>query len=356
MKVAYLVGAAGVPVRGPSGASAHVRGFVRGLLQAGHDATAWAPRLSDARGEHGDPVPAVATGVPGWPSWLDRARDLQEIWTSRKLSRAVIEEAFAAGLPDRIIERHALWSDAAWRVGARLDRPWILEVNAPLAMERARYEVLRQPAFAARWERDVLRAAPEIVAVSDWLVGWLRDEVGCANVRRVWNGVSGHAGDRAAGRARLGSNPVEKVIGFVGSMKPWHGFQRLARVAAALDARLALIGPPPQDPPPGAILTGALGPAALADVVAALDLGLAPYPDDAPPWFCPLKILDYRAQGTPVIATDRGESRALTGEGGAVVPPGDDDALIEAGRQWMGRRCEPWVRSWRQVADEVIRP
>ena len=354
MKIAYLVGARGVPVRGPSGASAHVRGFAEGLQQAGHAVHVWAPLLSDGRGEHGAEVPATATGVPGWPSWLDRARDLQEIWTSRRLSRAVIERAYAEGIPDRLIERHALWSDAAWRVGAALDRPWILEVNAPLAAERARYEVLRRPPFAARWERDVLLAAPEIVAVSEWLARWLVEEVGCANVRRVWNGVSGLTGDRAAGRARLGVEEGARIIGFVGSMKPWHGVERLSAVARALGARLALIGPAPADPPPGAILTGALPPQALADVVAALDLGLAPYPADAPPWFCPLKILDYRAQGTPVIATDLGEARALTGEGGAVVPPGDDDALIDAARLWLGRRAAPWVRSWRAVADEVL--
>ena len=137
-------------------------------------------------------------------------------------------------------------------------------------------------------------------------------------------------------------------------MKPWHGFERLARVASALGARLALIGSPPAQAPPGALLPGNLGPQDLADAVAALDLGLAPYPDDAPPWFCPLKILDYRAQGTPVIATDRGECRALVGEGGQVVEPGDEDALIDAAKSWLGRRATPWVRSWRQVAHEVV--
>ena len=354
MKIAYLVGARGVPVRGPSGASAHVRGLATGLQQAGHDVHVWAPLLVDRRGAHGDPVPATATGAPGWPSWLDKIRDLSEIWTSRRLSRAVIERAYAEGPPDRLIERHALWSDAGWRVGAALDLPWTLEVNAPLALERGRYEELRLPAFAHRWERDVLRAAPEIVAVSEWLVQWLVQEVGCASVRRVWNGVSGLVGDRAAGRARLGVEDGPRIIGFVGSMKPWHGVERLARVADALGARLALIGPSPADAPAGAILTGPLAPQALADAVAALDLGFAPYPADAPPWFCPLKILDYRAQGTPVIATDTGESRALTGEGGAVVPPGDDDALIDAARLWIGRRAAPWVRSWRVVAEEVL--
>ena len=87
MKIAYLVGARGVPVRGPSGASAHVRGLATGLQQAGHDVHVWAPLLVDRRGAHGDPVPATATGAPGWPSWLDKIRDLSENWTSRTVVR-----------------------------------------------------------------------------------------------------------------------------------------------------------------------------------------------------------------------------------------------------------------------------
>lgn len=355
MRIALLVGSPGVPARGPSGSSAHVRGLARGLGELGHRVRIWAARLADRRGVHGDPVEdAVETGVPGWPSWLEPWRDLAEIRAARRLSRAVIEAAHAGDPPELIVERHSLYCDAGWRIHDRLGTPWVLEVNAPLALERSRYEVLRTPRLAARWERDVLRAAPVVVAVSDWLVTWLREEIGCANVARVWNGTEALPGDRARGRAALGVGSGEPLVGFVGSMKPWHGLSQAAQVAGALGARLVLIGPQPADPPAGAILTGHLGPAALADAVAALDLGLAPYPADAPPWFCPLKILDYRAQGTPVLATDRGEARALVGEGGAVVPADDPDALIEAGRAWLGRRAEPWVRSWREVAGEVL--
>lgn len=356
MKVASVVASPGVPVYGPSGSSAHVRGLARGFLDQGHALTVWAARLTDRRGRFGLPVPAVETGAPGWPSWLEPWRELSEVWAARKLARALIEHAHADGPPDLIVERHSLFSDAGWRASERLGCRWVLEVNAPLVQERQRYEQLRQPRLGARWEREVLRAAPEIVAVSDWLVGWLRDEIGCKNVRKVWNGCDALRGDRAAGRARLGLGSDEPVLGLVGSMKPWHGIEAAARVAAALGARLALVGPAPAEPVPGAISTGHLEPQALADVVAALDLALAPYPEDAPPWFCPLKILDYRAQGTPVIASEVGEARALVeagGGGGAVVPAGDEDAMIEAGRRWLGRRAPARARSWSEVASEV---
>ncbi len=354
MKIASLVASPGVPVQGPSGSSAHVRGLARGLRALGHEVTIFAARRADRRGAHGEPVAAIETGAPGWPSWLEPWRELSEVWAARKLARAVIERAHAGDRPDLILERHSLFSDAGWRAADRLGCPWVLEVNAPLALERARYETLRQPWLATRWEREVLRAAPRVVAVSDWLATWLREEIGCADVRKVWNGCDALVGDRAAGRARLGLSVDEPVIGLVGSMKPWHGVEVAARLARALGARLALVGPAPERADDGVTCTGHLEPQALADVVAALDLGLAPYPADAPPWFCPLKILDYRAQGTPVITTDLGEARALTGEGGAAVPSGDEAALLEAARAWLGRRAPVWARSWAEVAREVL--
>ena len=342
-----------MPVQGPSGSSAHVRGLCRGLQELGHDVRVVAARLADRRGVYGEPVPAVEVGVPGWPSWLDRYRDLTEVRAARRVARRVIEDALADGAPDLLIERHSLFSDAGWRVSARLGTPWVLEVNAPLAAERARYEVLRRPAWAARWERDVLQAAPVVVAVSRWLERWLVEEIGCRRVAVVHNGTDGLAGDRARGRALLRAGPGEPLLGFVGSSRPWHGVDRLARVARAVGARAVLVGAV-DGVLEGPITPGHLGPQDLADVVAALDVGLAPYPADAPPWFCPLKVLDYRAQGTPVVASDVGECRALVGEGGEVVPPDDDDALIDAARAWLGRRATPAVRSWGTVAGEVL--
>lgn len=353
MRIRYLVPAPGVPVQGPSGASAHVRGLVSGWRSLGHTVDVLAAREVDRRGAFGQPVGAVALGVPGWPSWLERYRDLTEVIAARRLSRHLIEAALGGAALDVVVERHSLFSDAGWRVHDRLGVPWVLEVNAPLAQERARFEALRRPAAAASWEREVLQAAPAIAAVSAWLARWLREEVGCKGlIRHVPNGVTPFVGDRARGRAALGVPEGAPLVGFVGSMKAWHGLDRLARVAAALGARLALIGA--GGAVEGAVATGHLEGQALADAVAALDLGLAPYPADAPPWFCPLKVLDYRAQGTPVLGTDVGDVAALVGEAGAVVPPGDDDALIAAGQAWIGRRTTPSVRSWATVGAEVL--
>lgn len=352
MRVAYLLPAPGIPVQGPSGASAHVRGLVRAMRDA-HDVRLYAARAVDARGRFGEDTPARVSGVPPWPGALGRWRDQQEVLAGRRVAEAVLADAWAGWSPEVVIERHTLFSDAGWRVHDRLGVPWVLEVNAPASVERARYEELRQPEKAQEWERRVLQAAPVVVAVSRWLVRWLKEEVGCRNVVWVPNGVRGLKGDRARGRALLGVDPEEPLIGYVGSHRQWHDLGCLSQVADAAGARLALIGQL-ADAPGGALTPGHLAPQDLADAIAALDVGLAPYRSDAPKWFCPLKVLDYRAQGTPVVATDLGDVPALVEDGGSVVPAGDLDALVTSVCAWMGRRVTPRVRSWRTVARELL--
>jgi len=353
VRIAYLLPATGVPVQGPSGSSAHVRGLVRAWRSEEHDVRLYAARISDHRGAYGEPVAAVGTGVPSWPSWLRSWREAREVIAARRVARRVVDDALAGWRPDVIVERHSLFSDAGWRVHSRLGVPWILEVNAPLLEERRRYEEVIQVDWARRWERNVLRAAPTIVTVSRWLQDWLEAEVGCRNVHWVPNGTPPRVGDRARGRALMGAHPREPLVGFVGSMKLWHGIDRLGRIARGVGARLVMVGDNSRAPE-DTLLPGHLGPTDLADVIAALDVGLAPYPADAPAYFCPLKILDYRAQGTPVVASDIGEIRALIGGGGSVVPANDERAFVTATQSWLGRRARPRLRSWQRVGREVL--
>ena len=366
MNVLHLVAAPGVPVCGPSGASHHVRDLAEGLVQAGHDVHLFGARAVDRRGDHGAPnVPFTETGVAGWPSWLKRWEHQREIRTSRRLARKAIEHALASETPvDLVVERHTLFSDAAWKVGDRLGVPWVLEVNAPHILERTRFESAPHMS-ALRWERDVLRAAPCIVAVSQWLVRWLVDEVGCSpdRVFHLPNGVRPEVGEREHTRAALGIAPGTPLLGFIGSLRPWHGVDRLpALLESWPSAHLLLVGADQQGKTPDWVTkygervhaVGRVDGGDVANFAAAMDVGLAPYPIDAPPWFSPLKISAYRAQGTPVVATDIGDNALEVGDGGVVVPPDDDTALLNACREQANVRRQPFRRLWRDVADNLV--
>jgi glycosyltransferase involved in cell wall biosynthesis len=367
LRILYLVGAPGIPACGPSGASSHVRGITAGLAALGHRVEIIAASGQDARGFHEAPsVPWRATGVAGWPRGPRAVAHLRELRTARGVARGAIEDASTGPPVDLVIERHCLYSDAGPRVARRLGVPLVLEVNAPQLLERRRFEGKQNERAAARWERRAVNSADTVVAVSRWLCRWLAEDQGCApaRVHHLANGVHPQRGDRRRGRALAGLDQEAWVLGFVGAFRPWHGLQALPALLEALpEAKLLLVGAGragdealwrPLAGHPRVIMAGRRGQDELAHLVAAMDLGLAPYPSDAPAWFCPLKILDYRAQGTPVVASDIGDCRALTGPAGSVVPPGELQAMADAALAWRGRRCEPWLRSWEQVARELL--
>jgi len=356
VRIRYVVGAVGVPVSGPSGASAHVRDVTAALAGLGHAVDIVAACGSDRRGVVEEPaVPWAAAGIAGWPSWLRRWAWMREVRTARRVARW--ETSLEP--PDLVWERYTLFSAAGARIARRHGIPWVLEVNAPLVEERRRFEDPVPPKVGVRWERRVLRSAPCVVAVSRWLVHWLVDEVGCdaSRVFLVPNGVVPVQGDRAGTRASMGLAEGDFVLGFLGSFRPWHGTGTLLPLLEKIpDARLLLVGdaPPELRHHPRVTATGRVTRSRVPHLVAAMDVGLAPYPADAPPWFCPLKLLDYRAQGTPAVATDVADCRSLVEGGGEIVPAGDGDALVAAVLSWRGRRTLPRVRSWSEVAREVL--
>ncbi len=340
-RTVLLSAAPGIPLLGPSGASAHLRGVAEALRP--HAVVT--ARRADHRGIHGAvSVPVVELGVPAWPSWLGSWREYNEIRLARRIARAAISLE-----PQLVWERHSLYSDAGWKVHAATGARLVLEVNAPLVEERRRYEGIKLRSLSEQWEREVLLAAPEIIAVSGWLASWLRS-LGCRNVRHVPNGVSPRRGDREAARKRLGLEG-KFVIGFLGSMKPWHGVEELPRLLDQIPDAVGLsVGAGPVAVSHERLrCMGQVDEAQTADLVAAMDIGLAPYAPDAPPWFCPLKILAYRAQGTPVVAADIGDCRLLTGDGGTVGPE-----FVGAIEAWRGKRAPAWVRSWATVVDEAL--
>jgi glycosyltransferase involved in cell wall biosynthesis len=354
----------GIPACGPSGASAHARGITAGLAALGHEVRLVAAAAADGRGALEAPtVPWTASGVATWP----KAPRALAWWREVRTARGVAHRALAGpGGADLVIARHALFSDAGARVARRLGAPLALEVNAPLALERRRFGAAPLSGPAARWERRALRAADHLVAVSSWLVDWLVQEQGCepTRVHRLPNGVPGFLGDRERGRRCAGLPSQAWVLGFLGSFRPWHGLPMLRPLLDALpEAHLLLVGAarPGEEHlvadlagHPRVTFAGRRPEAEVADLVAAMDLGLAPYPTDAPPWFCPLKVLAYRAQGTPTLAADVADCRALVGEAGAILPPGDVQAFAAAARAWRGRRVEPAARTWREVAGELL--
>jgi glycosyltransferase involved in cell wall biosynthesis len=201
----------------------------------------------------------------------------------------------------------------------------------------------------------VLSEAPEVVAVSRWLAEWA-SERGARAVRWVPNGVAVHpGGDRTRTRRALDVEDDVELLGFLGSGRAWHGVHALEALLEARPRARALVVGDARVAHPRARCVGRVSEARAAELVAAMDVLVAPYTDDAPPWLCPLKVLHARAQGTPVVARDVGDVALLLGESGGTVLRGwSTGAACEALDGWRGRRAPPHVRGWTDVVSEAL--
>ena len=160
-------------MQGPSGCSAHVRALAK-AFSAVADTRVYAACKADHRGVFGEDQPAWVGGVPGWPSWLSRYRELREVWAARRVGRRLVEDGLSGWMPDLVVERHTLFSDAGWRASTRLHVPHARGQRAAVdgagaVRDRTSAGLARAGARSAR--------SPAIAAVSRWLVRRLRSEV-----------------------------------------------------------------------------------------------------------------------------------------------------------------------------------
>lgn len=350
----------GIPLHGPSGSSAHLRGFISGAAELGFDVTVALPQLADHRGSfHQTSAAHLLTEPTSRRSSRRWLRELAEWQDGGRLASEVIRNYPPCSV---IYERHSLFGNAGGAIAA----VWrsqghkvlhVLEVNAPLALERQAAGAISQRWIGKQLERRRLLAADRVVVVSSWLALWAIEQgVDPDRVKIVANGAPSEpvTGGRAL-TTRLGIEGL--ILGFVGSMKPWHGVGSLPAILDALPEAYALVtGVGPEEVPRHPRLIG-LGHLIGRDLDAAIDatnVGVAPYSADAPPWFSPLKIAHWLAAGVPVVAPNLGDLPDQIGDLGEIVTtgdPGDWAAAIRAASR-LPRAHRP--RPWRSVVAQAI--
>ena len=396
-RVAYVSTDPGVPVFGSKGASVHVQAVVRELLRRGTEVHLVTARLGGdlPRGLQGVVVHELPriTGTPG--------RERED--SARRSARAaadVLARVHSDTPLDLVMERYSLWSDAAMTWARACDVPGVLEVNSPLVDEQAQHRVLADRVGAEAIARRAFDAADSVVAVSEPVARWVLDRTDNRNVTVVPNGVdtryirpglegrpqaASHLDQR--GEPRAASHLDQRapfVIGFVGTLKPWHGVEVLveafARLARTDDGtRLRLVGDGPQRAAIAAQaerlgvadrvdLVGAVAPERMPEELARMDLAVAPYPQLPDFYFSPLKLYEYLAAGLPVVASDIGPVGEVLDGGhlGLLVTPGDmtelaaalaglrSDAALRAELGDVGRRAAVSRHDWSLVVSRIL--
>lgn len=380
MRIAYVCADPGIPVFGTKGASVHVQEVIRVLLGAGHTVELFCRRSG------GSPAGPLARATDEGRLLTHRLKrvtggDLAD--RERRLTHADAEMrsalAAAAGRRgfDAVYERYSLFSRAGTAYAAAHGIPSVLEVNAPLPLEQARHRGLVHVAEASTVARDVLAVATAAVCVSEPVAAWARRQSPRAHVVVEPNGVDT---DRIRPAPRSGRRPF--TVGFVGTLKPWHGTETLLEafgrvVPAVPDARLVLVGDGPQAEPlrrlaherglaDAVTFTGSVAPSEVPGWLGAMDVAAAPYPApemSGETYFSPLKVLEYMAAGLPVVASAVGQLTDLVchERDGVLVPASDPAALAAAltqlaaqpqRRHRLGRAARQTVeqaRTWGQV-------
>ena len=354
MRIAYVCADPGVPAFGRKGCSVHVQEMLRALQGHGASVDLFAARVDEAplSGLESLQIHHLTPLGDGDPS-------------SHAAAIAALNDELAAlldraGPYDLVYERYSLWSLAGMEHAATAGVPGLLEVNAPLIEEQATYRGLRDAGGADRVAARVFRAASVLLAVSTEVAAWLeRRGAALDRVHVIPNGVDAERfrpDVRPAAPGTLGSF----TVGFVGSMKPWHGLEVLVEAFARLhgrgrDARLLLVGDGPARAAVCAELsargltgvvhcTGAVAPHEVPGLVTSADVAVAPYPDASRFYFSPLKVYEYMAAGRAVVASRVGQLETVIQHdvNGLLCSPGDAGALAAALERL---RCEPAVRA-----------
>lgn len=347
LRVAYVLPDPGIPVGGTKGASVHVDALCGAMAQLGVDVTLYAMKVVgplSAKGSNSVRVVHVQApdALTGLGADATRLRAIRHFFQ-------VVGAALDERRPDWVHERFSLFAGEGTAMAAERDLPRVLEVNAPVADERIAHFSLDLVSEARQEESDAVRGA-SVMAVSHPLAQWALER-GARSATVVANGAD-TAGlslrDRAAARSRIrrhfGFRDDEMVIGFAGSLKPWHGVELLVEAVQAYRGAnrigLLIVGDGPQrasieeriastSSAVNVALTGAVPANDVPEFLAAMDLAVAPYLASENFYFSPLKVVEAMAAGIPVVASDFGPVRDLLGSTGVLVGPGNIDELVE---------------------------
>lgn len=360
MRLLYVCSDFGIPPTGTKGASIHLRAITRALCALGHDVDLLSPR-----GGPGDDHPvgcvphtgegsgkAVAKALKAWLVSRDLdetvARELRCVLYNAQVSARAVS-SLEASPPDAIVERLSLFGHIGVDLATAFDVPLIVEVNAILTDEARRFRSLQLVDLAAQIEHRVLHHADAVLAVSAPLASRLAAmDIPRDRIHTVPNGVDidafASAPARAACRERLGLNG-DFVVGFVGSLKPWHGVDVLVSAFARAfaddcSARLAIVGSGPELESLRSLcaslhvsdavrFVGSVPHGEVPSWVRAMDVAVVPSPAMQDFYFSPLKLFEYMACGTCVAASNIGQVAEVIQDGvtGMLCHPGDEQDL-----------------------------
>ena len=313
--------------RSADGQFVHIHELTEALKRRGHEIVLSGPG-ENKKALNADGA-AAWSGLP--PALYECAEYAYSFPAYRRLATLTARCA-----PDVLYERYNLFYHAGVWLRKRRNIPMLMEVNAPLAEERAAHGRLFWKSVAQANERSIWRAADATLAVS----GVMGDFISAAGIPSdkihvIYNGVGNDfLAERDGGKIRARYGLEGKVVlGFAGFVRDWHGLHRAVNFIAKMDRpelHLLLVGDGPAREGLEALakdrgverqltVTGVVQRDAAPDHMAAFNIALQPA---ATAYASPLKLFEYMALGKPILAPDQPNIREI-------LTHGEDGFLFE---------------------------
>ena len=246
---------------------------------------------------------------------------------------------------DGIYERYFLFSFATVLFAQRNKIPLILELNDASFIDRVRK--LKMKRLAAFIEKYTFNKADALIAVSSQFKNMLMSRgISAEKIFVIHNAVNPEAFSKDISGLTIREKYGVKdkiIVGFIGSMVPWHGLHSLIECARDLGKNqdnlfFMLVGDfknlsreslqLARSLNDHIILTGKVLHDNIPDYIAAMDIAIMPNSNS---YGSPMKIFEYMAMGKAVIAPDLGPLREIIkhGENGLLIKPGDMEDIKE---------------------------
>ncbi|CCG40567.1 glycosyltransferase family 4 protein [Magnetospirillum molischianum] len=325
------------------GQDVHIEEMIAALRRQGHVVRVVAPQGEDSAsfGKDG-----------GWAAWIKQMLP-KAVYEALEMGYSLfayrrLRQAYDSFQPDILYERYNLYFLAGYWLKARTGLPYVVEINSPLASERAEFGGLALRRLAEWSERTVWRGADLTLPVTDVLAEFVRRTgVTEARILVVPNGIDPQRFspqvDSTAVRRRHGLEG-KVVLGFTGFIRDWHGLPHVIDAMAAMENRAELHFLVIGDGPGRAALEeyaeargmrdqlttlGVVGRDHVASYVAAFDIALQP---KVVAYASPLKLFEYMGLGRAIVAPDQPNIREVLrdGENALLFDPDDPAQFCRA--------------------------
>jgi glycosyltransferase involved in cell wall biosynthesis len=328
-----------------TGSVSHITNLIHAFQKIGIEVVPLARRAAQGQSS---PNSRYATLKRRFPNWftctLRDAYKLLQNLVFLKTYRTV----FGKENPDFIYERGATLHFMTGVLARALHIPYILEINAPPSDVQWFTRSPFLPLIAFLQKRSAIRA-DTLVVVSERLKEHFIDQgIAPEKIMVLANAVDtelfapGKSGQDVRGKYHIPAH--QSVIGFVGSMRRYHGLDTFIEAARQIlerdrNVQFMLVGPCAEADElerdlesnglrGNVIVTGGIPYTSVPEYISAMDICVMP---NSNAYGSPIKIFEYGAMEKPVIAPRVGPVEEVIEDGrhGLLIRPGDPQDLTE---------------------------